>query len=279
MLLVAWAASRGPAERRRAEAARAQAGAAARQVAVIVGSLRAELSAAGVATPGAEDGDGHDSSTSSIVTGWSAGEAVAAARATALSEAARLAAAVQQADGLRAELAIVEEVAVVARTLALHLKADRFEKWLLDEALQELVDGATGTLYGLSGGAYSLCLDDRREFAVVDHRNADERRPVRTLSGGETFLASLALALALADRVAALATGGGARLESLFLDEGFGTLDPETLDTVAAAIEQLQAGGRMVGIITHVRDLAERVPVRFEVSRGPGGSTVERVLA
>ena len=278
-LLVAWAASLGPAERRRADAARAQAEAAAQQVAVIIEGLRTELSVAGLTRPEAAADRGGQSSGPSIAPGWSAGETVAAARATAQSEAVRLAAAVEQAGTLRAELATVAEVAVVARTLALHLKADRFEKWLLDEALQELVDGATGTLYGLSGGAYSLCLDDRREFAVIDHRNADERRPVRTLSGGETFLASLALALALADRVAALATGGAARLESLFLDEGFGTLDPETLDTVAGAIEQLQAGGRMVGIITHVRDLAERVPVRFEVSRGPGGSTIERVLA
>ncbi len=278
-LLVAWAASRGPAERRLADEAQAQAEAAAAQVAGVLDGLGAELTSAGLALPEAATGASRRSTGATASVGWSAGEVVAAARATAQSEAGRLATALEQAVALRAEQETSQEVVAVARTLALHLRADRFEKWLLDEALQDLVDGATGSLYGLSGGAYSLCLDDRREFAVVDHRNADERRPVRTLSGGETFLASLALALALADRVAALATGGGARLESLFLDEGFGTLDPQTLDTVAAAIEQLQAGGRMVGVITHVRDLAERVPVRFEVSRGPGGSTVERVLA
>jgi exonuclease SbcC len=98
----------------------------------------------------------------------------------------------------------------------------------------------------------------------------------RTLSGGETFLASLALALALAEQVAR--TGqGAAHLESLFLDEGFGTLDADTLDVVAAAMEDLGAGGRMVGLVSHVPELAERVPVRFDVRRGPRGSTVERV--
>ncbi|MEJ7763980.1 MAG: SbcC/MukB-like Walker B domain-containing protein, partial [Acidimicrobiales bacterium] len=137
---------------------------------------------------------------------------------------------------------------------------------------------ATTTLRQLSGGAYSLTCDDRLELSVVDHANADERRLVRTLSGGETFLASLSLALALADRIAALAPGQVA-LESLFLDEGFGTLDPDTLDVVASAIEQLGAEGRMVGLVTHVRELAERVPTRYEVAKGPGGATIERVTA
>ena len=111
---------------------------------------------------------------------------------------------------------------------------------------------------------------------VVDHRNADEVRLARTLSGGETFLASLALALALAEEVAR-AGRGAARLESLFLDEGFGTLDADTLDVVAAAIEELGASGRMVGLVSHVPELADRVPVRFEVRRGPRSSTIERV--
>src|SRR5204862_6050321 len=117
---------------------------------------------------------------------------------------------------------------------------------------------------------YALGLGEKsRDFAVVDHRNADEVRSVRTLSGGETFLASLALALALSERVAELAADGAVRLEALFLDEGFGTLDADTLDVVASAIENLGAGGRMVGIVTHVRELAERVQLRFEVTKGP----------
>ena len=132
-------------------------------------------------------------------------------------------------------------------------------------ALGRLVEGASTLLRELTSGAYSLALDDVNAFLVIDHRNADEPRTVRPLSGGERFLASLALALALADHVAELAAEGAARLESLFLDEGFGTLDPDTLDVVAAALEELGSRGRVVGIVTHVRDLADRLPVRFEV--------------
>ena len=84
------------------------------------------------------------------------------------------------------------------------------------------------------------------------------------------------MALALAEQVAQSGRGA-AHLESLFLDEGFGTLDAATLDVVASAIEDLGAAGRMVGLVSHVAELAERVPVRFEVSRGLRSSTVERI--
>ena len=160
--------------------------------------------------------------------------------------------------------------------LGRHLAASGFEGWLLNEALDDMVARATGWLRELSGGAYSLTVSNR-EFAVVDHNNADERRDVRTLSGGETFLTSLALALALADSIAELAPVDAPRLESMFLDEGFGTLDATTLDVVAGAIEDLASTGRMIGIVTHVRDLAERMPARFEVAKKPTGSTVELV--
>ncbi|MGI8661582.1 MAG: AAA family ATPase [Acidimicrobiales bacterium] len=163
----------------------------------------------------------------------------------------------------------------VAKSLHGHLGSRGFERWLLDEALAELVVTATESLLELSGGQYSLTLDDRG-FAVVDHRNADQVRSARTLSGGETFLASLALALALAEQLTLMAGRSGARLESLFLDEGFGTLDPDTLDTVASAIEALGARGRMVGLITHVPELAERVPVRFVVTKHGNAAGIER---
>ena len=103
---------------------------------------------------------------------------------------------------------------------------------------------------------------------------------MRTLSGGETFQASLALALALSDELAdARRRARAARLESIFLDEGFGTLDAETLETVAATIENLGAGDRMVGIVTHVPELAAA-----DAGAVPGGthgrsSTVERIDA
>ena len=166
--------------------------------------------------------------------------------------------------------------AQVANALKLELQANRFEKWVLDHVLRDLCTTASTLLRRLSQSAYSLALDERAGFVVVDHRNADEVRLARTLSGGETFLASLALALALAEQVAQSGRGA-AHLESLFLDEGFGTLDAATLDVVASAIEDLGAAGRMVGLVSHVAELAERVPVRFEVSPGLRSSTVERI--
>jgi exonuclease SbcC len=163
----------------------------------------------------------------------------------------------------------------VAAELGRLLNARGFEQWLMADVMHTLAERATERLFDLSGGAYSL-LTDGTDFSIRDHRNADEVRGARTLSGGETFLASLSLALALADNIADLAPEGAARIESMFLDEGFGTLDPETLDVVAGAIEDLGAEGRMIGVVTHIRELADRIPVRFEVGRTPTGSTVTR---
>ncbi|MCE7884901.1 MAG: SMC family ATPase [Actinobacteria bacterium ATB1] len=175
---------------------------------------------------------------------------------------------------------VADEARAVATELGRLLGARQFEKWVVDEAMERLVGGATQILQRLTSGQYSLTLNTKAgSFSVVDHRNADEQRSARTLSGGETFLASLSLALALAEEIRALAAGGRARLESIFLDEGFGTLDSETLDVVAAAMEELGAEGTVVGLVTHVRELADRVPVRFEVRPEPEGSTVERVDA
>ena len=159
------------------------------------------------------------------------------------------------------------------------LGAQQFERWLLGRALRTLVRGASSTLQELSSGAYSLKVDSKNQFEVIDHLNAGETRMAKSLSGGETFLASLALALSLSEQVAELGAKGASRLESLFLDEGFGTLDPETLDQVATTIEELGAEGKMVGIITHVRELAERIPVRFELSKQGNVSTVTKTVA
>jgi exonuclease SbcC len=150
---------------------------------------------------------------------------------------------------------------------------------MVAEALDLLVTDASRVLQDLSAGQYSFVFDEaNRDFLVVDHRNADERRSVRTLSGGETFQAALALALALSDQLGELAANGAARLESIFLDEGFGTLDPDTLDAVASTIENLAVGDRMVGLVTHVAALSDRVPVRYVVSKGPRTATVDKVL-
>lgn len=179
--------------------------------------------------------------------------------------------------GLVARAAELERTEATAAALSRHLSATGFERWLLASILNDLVVRAGERLLGLSSQRYDLHLTDDAEFEIVDRHNGDERRSVRTLSGGETFLASLALALALADDIADLAAAGAPRLDSVFLDEGFGTLDAETLETVADAIDELGASGRMVCIVTHIRELAERMPVRFEVTAGPVSSSVERV--
>jgi DNA repair protein SbcC/Rad50 len=158
-------------------------------------------------------------------------------------------------------------------TLARELRADRIVAYLQGEALKLLCHAGSRHLLELSDGRYRLEYPGD-EFHVVDGENGDERRHVRTLSGGETFLASLSLALALAEQVTSLAVTEKAQLESLFLDEGFGTLDPDTLEKVAGAIEHLGGDGRMVGVVTHVRALAERLPVRIEVQRTARGSTL-----
>ncbi len=180
------------------------------------------------------------------------------------------------AQRLREQRAGYEREAQVARALAGHLRANNFERWLLEEALDGLVEGASRTLRELSAGQYDLG-HDKGEFFVVDHHDAGLRRAVRTLSGGETFQASLALALALSEQLAGMSTAA-ASLESILLDEGFGTLDAATLDTVAATLENLAArGDRMVGVVTHVGALADRIPVRFEIRKDARTAYVERI--
>ena len=168
----------------------------------------------------------------------------------------------------------------VAHRLGLLLKANNFEKWLCSEALELLLAAGSQTLRDLTGDKYELALSDKGDIEVVDYGEAGMRRNVRTLSGGETFQAALALALALSEQVAGLAAAAARSLDSIFLDEGFGTLDPATLDTVAATLERLAADGeRMVGVVTHVPALAERVPVRFEVTHDDRGSHLTTATA
>ncbi len=204
------------------------------------------------------------------------GKTIARAQATAEASVARITERIAQQTDLKIQIEGLEETQTVNSALGQQLSASGFERWLLAEALDDLVSRATVRLLELSGGQYSLATDDTA-FKIIDHHNADDLRDVRTLSGGETFLASLALALALSDSIAEMAPVDAPRLGSVFLDEGFGTLDPETLDVVASAIEDLSARGRLVGIVTHIDGLAERMPVRFVVSKGPVTSTIEKV--
>jgi len=169
-----------------------------------------------------------------------------------------------RAQRLRAELIEAEGRFRVYDWLARDLRSDRFQAYLLDETLTALVADGSCHLARLTGDRYGLAFEGDRIF-VVDHDNAGERRGVDTLSGGETFLASLALALALSSQIQSIA--GAVQLDCLFIDEGFGTLDPGALRTVSDAIRGLQVGGRMVGIITHVPELKEEFDQRLIVTK------------
>lgn len=182
--------------------------------------------------------------------------------------------AIEQASRLRAEERALASRARIARELAYHLRADRLPAFIREEALRALAADGSERLSFLSGRRYTLDVE-KQEFAVVDHWNAGEQRPVKTLSGGETFLASLALALALAERIPELAAGQDTKLESLFLDEGFGALDAETLEVAGRALDALRSEERLVGVITHVEELAQRLPARVRVIKEPDGSRLE----
>jgi DNA repair protein SbcC/Rad50 len=157
------------------------------------------------------------------------------------------------------------------KTLAGSLGVSAFQQYLLQEVESRLLSGAGTLLLDISDGRYRLALEDG-DYVVQDLWNAGETRAVRTLSGGETFLASLALAIALSDYLA-----GNQILGALFLDEGFGTLDPQALESVAGALENLRTGGRMVGVITHIDSLSERLPHHLIVSKSAAGSSVQRL--
>jgi exonuclease SbcC len=153
-----------------------------------------------------------------------------------------------------------------------------FHRFVLAAQLDLVLDAATHRLREMSGGRYALsrCAEpeSRRGTAGLDLEVFDAytgtARAAATLSGGEGFLASLALALGLADMVQA--SSGGIHLESIFIDEGFGSLDPEALDLALRTLLDLRDARRMVGIISHVPELKEQIPSRLEVVAGRSGS-------
>lgn len=130
----------------------------------------------------------------------------------------------------------------------------------------ELVTRATVLLKELTDSRYTLKIQDG-EYWVEDNWNGGEKRRVQTLSGGETFATSLSMALALSEKLSM-----GAELGSLFLDEGFGTLDTETLESVTQILESLRQQDRLIGVITHVRALADRLPMQVKVHKSSEGS-------
>ena len=157
------------------------------------------------------------------------------------------------------------------------LIGDRFRKFAQGLTLDNLVWLANQQLNRLHG-RYLLQrkASEALELEVVDTWQADAVRDTRTLSGGESFLVSLALALALSDLVS-----HKTRIDSLFLDEGFGTLDSETLDTALDALDALNASGKIIGVISHVEAMKERIPVQIKVKKinGLGYSRLDRVFA
>jgi exonuclease SbcC len=197
---------------------------------------------------------------------------------------AELAAAQQDAEELDERTAPVLSLAGLAKGMEGQRRV-ALTTYVLRHWFGQVVAAANVRLSAMSSGRYELRRTDeggsRREragltLAVIDRHTGTERSP-RSLSGGETFYTSLALALGLADVVKAEA--GGVDLDTLFIDEGFGALDTETLDQVMAVIDELRDRGRVVGIVSHVADLKDRVPERLEVRRCPDGSSAVRVVA
>ena len=151
------------------------------------------------------------------------------------------------------------------------IPANALRDFALEIMFKQMGSIANGQLSYLTSERYQLKVESIGDLTVIDRWNANEERPVETLSGGESFLTSLALALALSDL-----SRGRAQLNSLFLDEGFGTLDTETLDIAIAALEGLRIQGRSIFLISHIQELTRRLPVKIEVrKRGDGSSFVD----
>ncbi|MCX5259812.1 SMC family ATPase [Streptomyces canus] len=192
----------------------------------------------------------------------------------------------RSATGLRRLAPLREEYDRVARlsALAAGTSADnerkmRLEAYVLAARLEQVAAAATARLQRMSSGRYTLVHSDDRTgrgrsglgLHVVDAWTGRER-DTATLSGGETFFASLALALGLADVVTDEA--GGVRLDTLFIDEGFGSLDGQTLDEVLDVLDSLRERDRSVGIVSHVADLRRRIHAQLEVVKGRSGSVL-----
>ncbi|MGH2778150.1 MAG: AAA family ATPase [Actinomycetota bacterium] len=194
-----------------------------------------------------------------------------------------LARAQSAADGATKDIAELEAKAARAAELdekeaALELRRSHFQQlykdfgpkgfisFLLEEKTRVLFELASETLRSMTN-RYQLEIDRKADLNVVDELDGEKRRTVDTLSGGETFLASLALALALAELVGR----SGGRLQCFFLDEGFGSLDPESFDLAMDGIERIVTPDRLIGLVSHVPALAARVEDRIELAKRPDG--------
>lgn len=149
------------------------------------------------------------------------------------------------------------------------LQGKRFVEFVAKNQLEYIVIEASKRLDIMTKGRYVLEIDDNLNFIIRDNYNGGLRRSIKTLSGGETFLTSLSLALALSSQIQ---LKGSAPLEFFFLDEGFGSLDSELLDIVMESLEKLHSEKLSVGIISHVEELKNRVPVKLLVTPNDGGN-------
>jgi DNA repair protein SbcC/Rad50 len=213
-------------------------------------------------------------------------DAAVAALARAQRTAEQLAALVPELDARLADFRPLAERAVQARKLA-DLAAGQgantlrmtLSSFVLAARLEEVAAAASQRLLRMTAGRYSLVHTDSRRGAgrsglglLACDAWTGVDRDTSTLSGGETFMASLALALGLADVVTE--ESGGARIEALFVDEGFGSLDEDTLEEVMNVLDGLREGGRLVGIVSHVAELRQRVPAQIRVRKSHTGSSV-----
>ncbi|MFE9327399.1 AAA family ATPase [Nocardia sp. NPDC052278] len=181
-----------------------------------------------------------------------------------------------------------EELAALAEVVAGRGENNRrmsLRSYVLAARLEEVALAGSVRLRRMSGGRYEFVHSDkagprgRRGGLGLDIRDdyTGAVRPAKTLSGGESFMAALSLALGLADTVAA--ESGGVVLDTIFIDEGFGGLDADTLDAVMGVLDELRAGGRVVGVVSHVDEMRQRIPSRLHVIRGRAGSQLRTTVA
>lgn len=207
----------------------------------------------------------------------------AAGRATQI--AARLHTELTAIGDLAARADTIRRLAATVRGLPPNTYGMKLEAFVLAAELEQIVAAANTRLASMSAGRYLLEHSDQRDqkrgqagldLAIVD-QHTGIARPPRSLSGGETFLASLALALGLAEVVTARA--GGIRLDTLFIDEGFGSLDADTLEVAMHTLDSLRQGGRTIGLISHVEAMKEQIPSQLHVDVADGGWSVIRQSA
>ncbi|HSP52285.1 MAG TPA: SbcC/MukB-like Walker B domain-containing protein, partial [Cryobacterium sp.] len=166
----------------------------------------------------------------------------------------------------------VRELAAAVHGDEPNTKRMRLETYVLAAQLEQIIAAANNRLRTMTGGRYTLEHDDSVQFRggqsglglMIRDAHTGRARPTQSLSGGETFLASLALALGLAEVVSNQA--GGIALDTLFVDEGFGSLDSATLETAMSTLDGLRAGGRTIGLISHVDSMKEQIPAKLVIS-------------